>query len=99
LAGEAPPVIDADDVLADPSRVLTALCAALAIPFDEAMLAWPPGPRSSDGVWAAHWYDAVDRSTGFGSPRPMPTLSDPDLIRIADEAMPLYERLAAFRVR
>ncbi|MEJ1935629.1 hypothetical protein WDZ92_36015, partial [Nostoc sp. NIES-2111] len=32
-----------------------ALCLALGIPFDEAMLAWPAGPRASDGVWAPAW--------------------------------------------
>jgi hypothetical protein len=99
LAGDVPPVIDADDVLANPSHVLTGLCAALGIPFDEAMLAWPPGPRPTDGAWASHWYDAVSRSTGFGSAGPMPTLADPHLMRITDEAMPAYERLAAFRPR
>jgi hypothetical protein len=72
LAGEPPPVVDADAVLADPRRVLTALCAALEIRFDERMLHWPAGPRQSDGIWAAHWYDAVCRSTGFGEPRPLP---------------------------
>ena len=45
--GAPPPVIDADDVLADPKGALSALCAALAIPFDAAMLAWPAGRRAS----------------------------------------------------
>jgi hypothetical protein len=99
LTGEAPPVIDADDVLADPSRTLAGLCAALGVPFSEAMLAWLPGPRPTDGVWAAHWYDAVNRSTGFGSARPVPELSEPHLRRIADQALPLYERIAALRIR
>ncbi len=66
IAGKAPPVVDSDALLADPPRVLRALCAALSIPFSEKMLSWPPGPRETDGVWAAHWYEAVNRSTGFG---------------------------------
>ncbi len=95
IAGRPPPVVDADTLLADPRRVLGALCGALAIPFSEKMLAWPAGPRDTDGVWAAHWYDAVNRSTGFGSPRPMPELTDPHLLRLEAEALPIYERLAA----
>ncbi len=59
------PVIDAADVLKNPEQVLRALCAALDMPFSDAMLAWPAGPRDSDGVWAPHWYDAVESSTGF----------------------------------
>ena len=95
IAGGAPPVVDADALLADPRGVLSALCDALAIPFSETMLAWPAGPRDTDGIWAAHWYDAVNRSTGFGSPRPMPKLTDPHLLRLEAEALPIYERLAA----
>ncbi len=70
--GLAPPVIDAEDVLADPRRVLSALCGALGIPFTSAMLRWPAGRRATDGVWAPVWYGAVERSTGFGRPRERP---------------------------
>ena len=59
LTGTAPPVVDADDLLADPRAVLLALCARLGIDFDERMLSWPPGPRPTDGVWARHWYASV----------------------------------------
>ena len=45
--------------------MLAALCAAVGIPFRDEMLAWPKGPKSFDGVWARHWYDAVWSSTGF----------------------------------
>ncbi len=95
LAGKAPPVVDADALLADPPRVLAGLCAALDIPFSEAMLAWPPGLRETDGVWASHWYDAVVRSTGFGPPAPMPALDDPHMRRLEEQALPIYERLSA----
>ena len=59
------PVVDASDVLKAPERLLRALCRALDMPFSDAMLAWPAGPRDSDGPWAPHWYDAVESSTGF----------------------------------
>jgi hypothetical protein len=95
ISGDAPPVVDADALLADPPGVLRRLCAALSIPFSERMLAWPAGPRASDGVWAAHWYDAVNASTGFAAARPMPQLGDPYLQRLEEQALPLYERLAA----
>lgn len=99
IAGEAPPAVDADALLADPPGVLRALCDALAIPFSEKMLSWPAGPRDTDGVWAAHWYDAVNRSTGFGPARPLATLEDPHLQRIEAAALPIYERLAAHSLR
>lgn len=97
--GHAPPVVDTTDVLADPHGTLAALCAALGIPFDAAMLAWPAGPRPSDGVWARAWYDTVWASTGFAEPdaRPRPEL-DGELGRIAAEARPVYDRLARYRL-
>ena len=98
--GHAPPVIESADVLADPRGTLTALCGALAIPFREEMLSWPPGRRKSDGVWAPAWYANVERSTGFAAPTPesTPIKLPPALQRIADAAQPHYERLARFRL-
>lgn len=98
-AGAAPPVIDSDDLLRDPEAMLESLCAALAIPFDPAMLSWPPGRRVSDGVWAPAWYASVEQSTGFAAPAHtgLPALPT-HLERIADAALPYYERLAAHRI-
>jgi hypothetical protein len=96
MTGAPPPVVDAEMLLSDPTRALTRLCEALGIPFTERMLTWPAGPRDTDGVWAPHWYDAVNRSTGFSQPKPAPMLSDPHLQKIEEQALPIYERLAQF---
>jgi hypothetical protein len=66
--GSVPPVVDSADILANPEGVLSALCAALGIAWDPAMLAWDKGPHPQDGVWGVHWYDMVNASTGFGGP-------------------------------
>jgi sulfotransferase family protein len=95
--GEAPPVIDARDVLEDPEGILAQLCAGLGIPFSPAMLQWPAGKRDSDGVWGAHWYEAVTDSTGFGPPSNDITDLPDHLKKIADAARPVYERLSAFK--
>lgn len=97
LTGSTPPVIDSDDVLADPRRMLSELCASLGIAFDEAMLSWPSGGRDSDGAWAPHWYGSVEKSTGFAKqrePRPLPDHLRP----LAEKCLPYYERLAAHRL-
>ncbi len=96
--GHAPPVIDADDVLANPRGVLTALCHACDVDFDEAMLQWPKGPKSFDGVWAPHWYNAVWESTGFAAPVEKTVELPPHLARIADAAQAYYLRLKAHRL-
>ena len=88
------PVIDSSDLLAFPEVTLRALCAALDVPFSASMLSWPAGPRSSDGVWAPHWYDSVWRSTGFVPrlPGPAPSL-DPALEPLLAQCLPYYEKL------
>jgi hypothetical protein len=96
--GEAPPVVDASDVLADPRATLGALCARLGIAWDEAMLRWPPGRRATDGPWAPHWYQAVEASTGFGPPDPPPASLPDDARRLAERCRPYYDRLAAHRL-
>jgi hypothetical protein len=69
------------------------------VAFDEAMLEWPAGRRETDGVWAPHWYAAVEASTGFGPPRRQRAqLDDPALQVLSDRCRPWYERLAAFRI-
>ena len=98
--GAAPPVVLGADVLADPPAALAVLCKALGLAFDAAMLTWPAGPRSSDGVWAPAWYDAVERSTGFAAPDVRTTPALPDALRsIADAARPYFEDLLAWRLQ
>lgn len=96
--GETPPVIDSRDVLTDPQGVLGALCARLGVTFDEAMLAWPPGPRPEDGVWAPHWYASVYTSTGFEPYRPKPDRVPERLTVVYERCLGLYNTLAAHRI-
>ena len=93
IVGKAPPVIEARDVLTNPEHVLKALCNALDVTFDPAMLRWEAGPRDTDGAWASHWYNSVNQSTGFAQPRP-PGSCPPELERIVAECQPYYEQLS-----
>jgi hypothetical protein len=97
--GHAPPVIDANDVLSNSEGVLSKLCTALGISWDVAMLSWEPGRRDTDGIWAKHWYGAVEKSTGFGAPETEPVELPNDARRLADRCRPYYERLAAHRLK
>jgi hypothetical protein len=92
------PVVDSADLLRDPHGVLTKLCAALGIPFDEAMLSWPPGRRDTDGVWAPYWYASVEASTGFGPYREATADVPEHLERLAGRCRPFYDELATRRI-
>jgi Sulfotransferase domain len=94
--GAPPPVVDADDIVANPARTLERLCRALGIMFTRSMLGWPRGPRATDGVWAPAWYQSVERSTGFETGgHKSAILLPPPLQRLADAAQPHYEALKA----
>jgi Sulfotransferase domain len=98
--GHAPPVVDSEDILANPRSVLSQLCNACGIAFDEAMLKWPKGPKPFDGVWAKHWYNAVWQSESFGKSEEetVPPLPD-HLAWVAEQARPYYEKLSRFAIK
>lgn len=98
IAGSPPPVVLARDVLSDPERTLRALCGALGVAWDPAMLSWPAGPHPDDGVWAAHWYNAVIRSTGFGAPGPETTPVPEDLADVVAACQPHFDAMARYRL-
>ena len=97
--GQAPPVIDAEDVLVNPTGVLSKLCRALGIPWTERMLHWAPGGRTTDGPWAPHWYGAVEASTGFASPQANADDLCDDMRRMVERCRPFYDRLAQHRIK
>lgn len=95
---ENPIVIDSHDIRDNPKGMLTALCTALGLSFDPAMLEWPAGGHADDGAWAPHWYGAVHRSTGFaGAEAALPQLTG-DYADLTRRALPYYEKLAAAKI-
>ncbi len=92
-------VIDSFDIRNDPQTLLEKLCNHIGLAFDPAMLSWPAGGRSDDGIWAAHWYGAIHASTGFAGPEgPLPDVGAENT-DILNEALPYYEKLHELRLR
>jgi hypothetical protein len=97
--GHAPPVMLSSDVLHNPRAMLTKLCEALGAVFLPAMLSWAPGRRDSDGVWAPHWYAAVEASTGFEPWRPRPASIPESQRPLLAECRRWYEKLHRHRLK
>ncbi len=91
--GASVPVVDAQELLSNPAVVLSKLCEALDIGFEQAMLHWPSGPRPEDGVWADIWYADVHKTTGFAPYRQRVTPFPDRLKPLLHECVPYYERL------
>ena len=92
-------IVDCDDILENPELMLRALCRELMIPFDEAMLSWPAGPRPTDGAWAPWWYKSVEASTGFSPPNKTIPKLPKKYHDILEQSRPLYEKLHKIRLR
>lgn len=98
MQGSAPLVLDSKRFLQDPESQLQRICEKLNIPFEANMLSWPIGARDSDGLWGAHWYDAVNQSTGFKPARTSHNELTEIQKSIALECRPYYEELLEFAI-
>lgn len=90
---KTPAVIDAQQLLLNPRRVMEQLCLALDIPFEECMLSWTPGSRPEDGVWARYWYSSVHQSSGFQPYIHQEYALRPELEKLAESCLPYYQQL------
>ena len=96
--GQSAAVLDSRELLLEPQAVLRKLCDHLGIEFDSDMLSWEAGARPEDGVWAAHWYHAVHKSTGFSAYSPK--IGFPGSLQsLLNECKPWYDKLYQHAIR
>ncbi len=86
-------IIDTNQLLKNPSKMLETLCNELEIPFDENMLKWKAGSIKEDGIWAKYWYHNVHQSTGFAPYKAKSIQLNALNKKLAEEAMPFYNEL------
>ncbi len=100
--GEAPPVIDSDDLLEDPFGMVEAYCNAVGIPYIEEALSWEPGDREEVSWYdGGSWHANLRDSDGLKpQPRRYIDISDaPDKIKsIYETVLPHYQHLYAHRL-
>ncbi|MEP6342647.1 MAG: HAD family hydrolase [Maricaulaceae bacterium] len=99
MTGTPPPVIHSEDILKNPKTALSALCAAIDIPFDAAMLSWEAGPKAEDGAWAPHWYGNVINSTGFAPFNPNIPMIAPQYDRLLSACENDYKALEDMAIK
>eukprot|EP00316_Scyphosphaera_apsteinii_P005319 CAMPEP_0119340796 /NCGR_PEP_ID=MMETSP1333-20130426/101041_1 /TAXON_ID=418940 /ORGANISM="Scyphosphaera apsteinii, Strain RCC1455" /LENGTH=261 /DNA_ID=CAMNT_0007352625 /DNA_START=234 /DNA_END=1019 /DNA_ORIENTATION=- len=92
-------IVDADDLLANPTGMLRAWCAAVDLAFDSKMLSWEPMQPQSWEKWPG-WHADAAGSSGFVTKKHHDdTLELPDNVRHKiEECQPIYERLYAQRL-
>ncbi len=86
-------VIDSNQLLINPEKVLKVLCGELNIPFSERMLNWSPGAIPEDGIWAKYWYKNVHLSSGFKKPNTQERILPEGLQELYTQAKTHYDFL------
>jgi len=102
--GKAPVVIDSDDLLRDPHKMVEVYCNAIGVPFIEKALSWEPGDRgevlwydSDDSIW----HQTLKNSDGL-KPQATRTIDLNDLPgkmrKLYEQFLPHYEHLHQHRI-
>jgi hypothetical protein len=94
-------VVEAGDLCRDPVTVVSSWCKAMDLPFLEEALSWEPGMRGEWDLWE-EWHSTTAEASGFrdlGEPPPAPTADEPRLYAAHQQALPVYEHLAAHAIR
>lgn len=97
--GATPPVIDADDLCADPESIVSAWCEAVGIEHRADTLTWRAGMPDEWLIWA-DWFERAAASTCFDPPdqRPPPPVDAAVADRI-ERCREHYDVLRAHRLR
>lgn len=102
-AGHPPPVVDADDLVADPERIITAWCNAVGITPDPNALRWEAtgDPTNYSFYDDGSWHTKLADSTGIGQQvEDYPVdHTHPDIAAMVERAMVHYEHLHAHRLQ
>lgn len=93
LSQQKIPVIEATQVLKNPEAILRRVCDFFGLEFSERMLSWPRGKRQSDGVWAPHWYQVVEKTSGFSPYKTKQIDLTQDQADVANASMEAYSKM------
>ena len=101
--GAAPPVLDSDDLLEDPHRMVELWCRAVGIPFMPEALSWAPGARDEVSWWDGGSFHANLRNSDGLKPqarRYIDLAEAPARVReVYEDILPHYQHLHRHRLR
>jgi hypothetical protein len=99
--GEAPVVVDADDLENDPAGTINAYCHALDLPFMPEALTWESEQKPEWDIWK-DWHADAARSTGIRKNVETfdVTIENSELLRsYYDNQLAYYQTIRADRIR
>lgn len=100
--GEPPPVLDSDDLMESPYKMVKAWCQAVGIRFIPEALSWQPGARDEVSWWDGGSFHANLRNSDGLRPQKRKYIDisqAPDRVkRIYDAVLPHYEQIFPYRL-
>jgi hypothetical protein len=101
IANKVPAVVDAEDIIANPQKVVKEYCDITGIPYIEKALYWNAEFKKEWKTWEIWHLDAA-KSTGFVKDmEPFDfTVNDvPRLKEMYEQVLPYYKKLYEYRIR
>ena len=86
-------IINSEDLLKNPPKVLFDWCTSIGIKFNESMLNWEKGSHPNDGIWWKHWYNNVIETTGFQKSKKKDIMIENKYDSIYNDSMKYYNYL------
>ena len=90
-------IIDSEDLLKNPKKILSDWCESINIKFDQSMLQWKKGSHPYDGIWWQHWYNNVIETTGFQKYEKKDISIENEYDSIYNDSMEYYNYLKGFK--
>ena len=90
-------IIDSEDLLKNPKKILSDWCESINIKFDQSMLQWKKGSHPNDGIWWQHWYNNVIETSGFQKYQKKDISIENKYDSIYNDSMEYYNYLKGFK--
>ena len=105
--GISPPIIDADDLLANPEGMMEVYCNEVGLDYKKGMTKWDPKSMDTQEFndqlyFTKEWHEEALKSDGFKELEPLPVLPDglPDEVyKCIQESLEPYNKLHALRLK
>ena len=99
--GTTPPVIDAEELMADTPGMVAAWCAAMGIEYLPHALYWQTEDRDYSWYDGGAWHDNLRSSTGLIAPATdyLPIEADPRMVAAYEYCLPHYEAMHVHRIQ
>ena len=91
-------VINADNILKNPNKIIKQLCKILKIKFTKRMLKWPKGKRTTDGIWSKVWYNNVELSNTFSKYKNEKIYVPKKYKKIYEESLKYYNEMNKYSI-